>query len=522
MSRNRKRRVRAVAARAPATVPANRVLVAVVGFYVVVLGAMVAVDRYAFLVKGFIVPVFLLAALLSGRFKRFVNDWAVFLGAIVFLEFCRGLIFAVTSHFELPMYLDYALRWERWLCGGAIAPVSLQHLRAGLSDPVWADRFFVLVYSSHYLFFLLFGLVIWYVRHEVFRTYAIAITAVMGVGVIGYALVPTIPPWIAADEFLVLPPIVQIVRSFYKLSLPQLVAAFDVNPIAAMPSLHAALPAMCGFLALRYFGRRGWLVVAYALVVGGAVIYLGEHFLVDIVAGWALALAVYAGVMVWEPTASGPRSQALEPPDRSEARPIVVALLLVAAAVGCGQLNVRWFGPLPITRAFVERELMGRSIVARYYLGRRAFAEGDFAVAQVEFTHALDELSHPTQQKVIRTFLARSASHNRDFAAVIAALEPLHRAADEVGDLVLLGSAYVESNQYEQGLAVLRDARSRFPGEPEPLYWLTRYQYLHGDVDRGYVGRTIEALRQFPREKAEPLRRSLAEVLQDGHALATP
>jgi membrane-associated phospholipid phosphatase len=416
-SRKRTGRMRAIPAHAqpPPPIRTPPVLAAVVCVYVVVLGAMVAFDRYVFLVKGLILPVLLLAALVSGRGKRFVNDWAVYLAAVVFLEFCRGLTCAVTTHFELPMYVDYVLRWERGLCGGAIAPVSLQHLRAALADPRWLDRFFVLVYSSHYLFFLLFGFVLWYKQRDAFRTYTIAIPAVIAGGLVGCALAPTVPPWMAANDFLVLPPIVQIVRSFYNVHLPVLVAVFDVNPIAAMPSVHAALPAICGLLALRYFGRRGLPVVAYALVVCLAVVYLGEHFLVDVVAGWVLALVVYGAVAYWE-GASAARHSLPEPHERWALRPIAIALLLVAAAVGVGQISAHWFGPLPITRAFVERELMGRSPLARYFLGRIAYDAGDFAEAQAEFTGALQDLPSPAQQQVIRTLLGRSTARARQYA----------------------------------------------------------------------------------------------------------
>ena len=507
--------------KAPAAPPAHRVLILVLLFYVAALVTMVALDRYVFVIKSLTVPLLLLAALASRRLTRFINDWAVFLAAVVCFDFGRGLAFALTTHFELPMYLDYVLTWERWLCGGAIAPLSLQHLRAALSDPVWLDRFFVLIYSSHYVFFFGVGFVIWYTRRAAFRTYALAITAVLYGGLVVYLLMPTIPPWIAANELLVLPPIVQLVRSFYNVHVPELLSAFDVNPIAAMPSLHTALPAICVLLTFRYFGRWGIPVALYALAVCVAVIYVGEHFLVDVVAGWILALVVYAGVHRWAPRWEAAALQpARVPADRWEVRPIAIALGLTTAAVGLGQLTVQWIGPLPITRAFIERELMGRSIVAHYYLGRVAFAHGDFAEAAVELRRSLADLSHPAQQKVIRTFLGISAFRIRDYPAAIGALEPLRADADDVSALVFLGNAYMETDQGQKGLAVLREARDRFPGEPEPLYWLTRYQYRSGEVDGRYVAQVIESLGHFPREKADGFRRSLSEVLQDSRAAA--
>jgi len=92
----RKRHGPASNASAGVAAPSNRILIGVVALYVAVLAAMVVSNRYTFLIKSLIVPVLLLAALLSGRFKRFVNEWAVFLGAIVFFDFGRGLAFAVT------------------------------------------------------------------------------------------------------------------------------------------------------------------------------------------------------------------------------------------------------------------------------------------------------------------------------------------------------------------------------------------------------------------------------------------
>lgn len=387
---------------------ASWTVAAVLGFFVAALVAMVVFNRYVFIVKGMIVPVLLLAAVVSGRFRGFVNEWALFLGAVVFFDFCRGLVFALTSHFELPMYLGYVIGWERWLCGGTVAPNALQQWRAGLADPRWLDRFLLLIYSSHYVGFLVFGLVIWQLRRHAFRTYTVALMAVMYGGLLIYFLVPTIPPWAAADEFLVLPRIEHIVRSFYNVHLPELLAAFDINPIAAMPSLHAALPAICALLALRYLGRVGLLVVGYALAVCVAVIYLGEHYLVDTLAGWLLALAVYAGVLRWgaDPDNGAAVPRASRVPDQWAMRPIAIALVLVAATVGCGQLTARWIGALPITRTFVGRELMGRSPLGHYYLGRIALAEGALPEAQRELTQSLDDLSDPKVQAYIHKLLA--------------------------------------------------------------------------------------------------------------------
>ena len=42
----------------------------------------------------------------------------------------------------------------------------------------------------------------------------------------------------------------------------------------------------------RYDRRLGLLGVAYALGMGFSLVYLGEHYLVDVLAGWALAAGI--------------------------------------------------------------------------------------------------------------------------------------------------------------------------------------------------------------------------------------
>lgn len=388
----------------------DRVLLAGLAVYLAILATMVAFDSYTFVLKSAVIPFLLLAAVLSRRFGGFVNDWAVFLGVVVLFDSLRSAAFALITHFELPMYANYAIAWERALCGGAIAPLSAQQMRAALGNPLWLDRFFVLLHASHFLVFLLFGFVLWFVRREAFRTYAVAMTTLLFVGLLIQLLVPTLPPWMAATDYGLLPPISRLISSVYNVHLPSLAAMFDINPIAAMPSLHAAMPALCALVAWHYFGWRAGLVVGiYALGVWTGVVYLGEHYLVDVVAGLLLALVVYAGVRRWGAPARPPATMAPAAHERLSPRPILLAVVLVAFAFGAGQLATAWLAPLPITRAFVERELVGRSPSAHYLLGRIALAAGDYREAQAQLTRSLEELPGAAEQAVIRSFLAQSA-----------------------------------------------------------------------------------------------------------------
>ena len=65
------------------------------------------------------------------------------------------------------------------------------------------------------------------------------------------------------------------------------------NPLAAMPSLHFATSLMAARLLSEVdpvAGAVGW---TYAGTLGLALVYLGEHYAVDVIAGGALAEAVH-------------------------------------------------------------------------------------------------------------------------------------------------------------------------------------------------------------------------------------
>jgi len=89
-------------------------------------------------------------------------------------------------------------------------------------------------------------------------------------------------------------------RGWGKLNLHTASALIDqgqasVNLVAAVPSLHAGLTlAICAFLWKRVHFAWRPLMVAYVLIMAFALVYTAEHYVVDILLGWALAGAVLA------------------------------------------------------------------------------------------------------------------------------------------------------------------------------------------------------------------------------------
>src|SRR5436190_21554087 len=75
---------------------------------------------------------------------------------------------------------------------------------------------------------------------------------------------------------------------FWRDGWGSLYSVFGGNPLAAMPSLHFATSVMAALLLAEVGPLAGALVFAYTAVLGFALVYLGEHYVVDLLAGAAL------------------------------------------------------------------------------------------------------------------------------------------------------------------------------------------------------------------------------------------
>jgi hypothetical protein len=128
-----------------------------------------------------------------------------------------------------------------------------------------------------------------------------------------YLLLPVAPPWLAAKDGLIPgpdgAPAIEYLKAQGFNDLARLFgfegryvysyAVYEVNPnaVAAFPSLHAGYPFLAFLFARRAFGRPGWLMLAYAACVWFAIVYLADHYVVDVLGGITYASAAYLAVV---------------------------------------------------------------------------------------------------------------------------------------------------------------------------------------------------------------------------------
>jgi membrane-associated phospholipid phosphatase len=203
----------------------------------------------------------------------------------------------------------YPIVADRLLGAGALPNSRLQRGLARLPRVGVLNRFLT---WTHWIWFFepYLALAAILLRHnERFPRSARQLAAIFDIGCAVYFLVPTAPPWWASEQELtgeeVRRIMVEVGEDTWGGAWPKMYDALGGNPWAAMPSLHFAT-SLTAALALAEAGKaEGALGWAYASTLGFALVYLGEHYVTDLIAGAALVLAVRRGEMLAEPLIRG-------------------------------------------------------------------------------------------------------------------------------------------------------------------------------------------------------------------------
>jgi membrane-associated phospholipid phosphatase len=150
----------------------------------------------------------------------------------------------------------------------------------------------LIFYTLHFYLVIAASVVFWFFRRSLFARYAIAITITSYVSLLIFAIYPTAPPWYSgvalnlassSSSIQSAPPVLSQLAHFSSI--------IESDKFAAFPSLHAAYVTL--FCAYMIKFKRKLVVAMIPLEFGVlfATLYLGQHYLIDLVAGVALALA---------------------------------------------------------------------------------------------------------------------------------------------------------------------------------------------------------------------------------------
>jgi membrane-associated phospholipid phosphatase len=223
-------------------------------------------------------------------------------------------MWAYYAHYDMPdddpdallrrTRVDYPIRVDRTIGFGETPTARLQRAfgRPGEVRPhdlalAWVHWSWFIVPHATCAYLLL--------RHpERYPRGAAMMAATFDLGLVVYWSLPTAPPWYAAETGRMEPVrriMVEAGERFWKGFWRPLYSSLEGNPFAAMPSLHFGTSVMAARVLSDVGGGPGALGWAYASTLGFGLVYLGEHYVLDLIAGYALAEVVRRGEPVAGP-----------------------------------------------------------------------------------------------------------------------------------------------------------------------------------------------------------------------------
>jgi hypothetical protein len=233
---------------------------------------------------------------LAGWVRGVVLEWLPLALVLAVYDLLRGhadgLLFSAWYRPQLEA--------DSFLFGGTVPTVWLQdRLWHGTSNLRWYDYASWAVYLSYFVATYLLAGLLWFFARDRFRRYVACVALLAGMAFATFALFPAAPPWLAsrAGE---LDPTTRLIGPISG-HVPFLSFSFEglyergaeyANPVAAVPSLHAAYTLLITLFLWRSALR--WarpLLALYPLAMAFALVYTAEHYVVDILLGWAYTVA---------------------------------------------------------------------------------------------------------------------------------------------------------------------------------------------------------------------------------------
>ncbi len=266
-----------------------------------------------------------------------IRDWLPFALILLLYDLSRGAATLVGT----PTLWHWQIDADRWMFFGTVPTVWLQE-RIKLPEPPWWEVVISTTYMSFFILPYVIAGVLWLKDREDWKAFVRRFVVLSFSGLIIYVLLPAAPPWAAArckaaevsdhpsdpacmyrdpskvpdggilgamqtarpgaNDF-----VERIsTRGFATLDLHVARALIDsgqmsVNLVAAIPSLHAGLSLLVACFLWRRVTRK-WrpLLVAFVLIMAFTLVYTAEHYVIDLVLGWLLAVFVLLGVKRYE------------------------------------------------------------------------------------------------------------------------------------------------------------------------------------------------------------------------------
>ncbi len=246
------------------------------------------------------------------------------------------MVWRRTSTF--PWHVQEMITVDKFLFFGTLPTLWLQQHLFHYNQVSWYDIVAVTVYSLHFLLPLGAGFILWLANRQLYYRYAVCFVLAAVLGFATYIVFPAVPPWMASQYAMhcnlnaacnIYPgpklagfglrtinanphPYLPWVHDVWSHTMSMWLtknkgnfafAGFTLgyDQVGAMPSEHVMYPTLVFLFFRRQFGRIGYLMVPYILLVIFSIVYMGQHYVIDGLVGIVYAVVVYLSVMQLAP-----------------------------------------------------------------------------------------------------------------------------------------------------------------------------------------------------------------------------
>ncbi len=239
----------------------------------------------------------LIVGVVFGRTRDFIVRFVPFLGLLVAYDSMRGWADDLSGTVNYwPM-----IHWDEWFGNGRLPTITLQSWWWD-GTLKWYDFYFYFLYTIHFLVPVIMGLLLWRYRPKLYWPFVWTLVGASFIAFIIYVIFPAAPPWLAHEQGYISENLHRVSSDVWWAmgvqNFSEVYKNISPNAVAAVPSLHSAYPLIATlFVGLAFGFRKSWFIWLYPLSMWVGVVYLGEHYVFDIVAAIILVGVVMSAVL---------------------------------------------------------------------------------------------------------------------------------------------------------------------------------------------------------------------------------
>lgn len=234
-----------------------------------------------------------------GQARPFLLRFAPLILLLLAYESFRSIV----PHLNTNVHFWEMIDFDLWFGRGILPTEWLQSFMWN-GYLQWYDFYFYFLYTIHFLMPIALGVLIWKKFGDaLYWQFMLALILLSYGAFLTYLLFPAAPPWMASDLGYI-DPIRRISSDIWWAmgikDFSSFYANLSPNPVAAVPSLHSAYPALFALFINRMYGlKKSWWVWFYPASLWLGVVYLGEHYVIDVILGLIYAVLAYVAADVF-------------------------------------------------------------------------------------------------------------------------------------------------------------------------------------------------------------------------------